>query len=349
MEMEILYVKKGSHLTMNERRSIAAMHDEGMSAYKIGKVLNRASNTIRNELRRGTTTIIAGYAEKEKYFPDCGQAVYEKNRKRCKMPKKIESCSTFIDYVEKQVIKSKRSFSAIHAEVLDKGTFAMDEICSVGTLYKYTDRNMLKIKNIDLLEKVRRKPRKEKIGRKHKRLKGKSIVQRPEKIDRREDFGHWEIDLVIGKKTAADNVLLTLTERKTRKEIIRKIKGKNIESVHKCLRKLKRELPNFNKVFKSITTDNGAEFARLHELEDKLGIDVYYAHPYSSWERGQNENGNRIIRRFVRKGEMIKDYSPKKIAEVEKWMNTLYRKSLGWKTAEMCYQEEVDRLLAETG
>ena len=131
---------------------------------------------------------------------------------------------------------------------------------------------------------------------------------------------------------------------KTKKEIIRKIKGKTVEAVHRCLKKIKKETYNFHKIFRSITTDNGSEFARLHELGKQLGVDVYSAHPYSSWERGQNENTNRIIRRFIPKGEMIKNYSKKQIQQIEDWINSMYRKSLGWKTADYYYQKELKLL-----
>ena len=347
--MEKERAKKGSHLSQEERRNIAALHEEGFSPYKIGKLLGRASNTIRNELKRGTVKVVIHYFEKDKYFPETGQANYEKNRKRCKMPKKIETCKKFIMYAEKQVLKFKRSFSSIRAEALDRGLFKEEEMCSVGTLYTYTERNMLAVKNIDLCEKVGRKPRKSKPAtKKHKRLKGTSITERPEEINNRQEFGHWEIDLVIGKKTADDNVLLTLTERKTKKESVRKIKRKSVECVHRCLKKLQKEIPHFDKVFRSITTDNGSEFARLYELERKMGIAVYYAHPYSSWERGLNENTNRIIRRWIPKGEMVKGYTKGYVQEVEAWINTMYRKSLDWKTADMRYEEEVKKLLRET-
>ena len=73
------------------------------------------------------------------------------------------------------------------------------------------------------------------------------------------------------------------------------------------------------------------------------------AHPYSSWERGQNENGNRIIRRFVPKGEMIRECTKKKVQEVETRINSIYRKSLGWKTADMCFQEELEQILSAAG
>lgn len=337
---------KGAHLTEMERKQISVLLGEGLSPYRIGKILGRASNTIRNEIRRGTTTVIVNYFEKEKYFSDTGQAVYEKNRKRCRMPKKLETCSRFISYVEDEVLKNKRSFSSIVAEVKSRGLFS--DLCSVATLYSYTERGLLKVKNVDLPEKVGRRKRQSIKDRSYKRLRGTSIEKRPEEINNRNEFGHWEIDLVIGKKIADDRVLLTLTERKTKKEIIRKIQGKTVKAVHRCLRKLRKEIPYFDQVFKSITTDNGTEFSRLHQLEKKWGIDIYYAHPYSSWERGLNENTNRMIRRFIAKGEAIKNYTKRQIQKIQDWINTLYRKSLGWRTAEDVFQEEVSKLLCET-
>ncbi len=338
-------VRKGSHLTMGERRQIAMLLDEGLTPYKIAKEIGRALNTVLNELKRGTVKVIVGCYEKEKYFPDTGQIIYEKNRQKCRAPQKIETCRQYISYVEDQVLKQKRSFASIRAEVLDKGTFQEEEICSVALLYDYTERGMLKVKNIDLPEKVGRCPRGKKKDRTHKRLHGTSIEKRPAVINERQEFGHWEIDLVIGKRSADDKVLLTLTERKTKKELIRKISGKTVNAVHRCIRKLRQEVPHFDKVFKSITTDNGTEFSSLYKLGEKLGIDIYYAHPYSSWERGQNENGNRIIRRFISKGKPIRNFTRRKVQETENWINTLYRKSLGWRTAEECYQEEIKKLI----
>ena len=334
--MENTCVKKGSHLNIEERRMIAILTAEGKSPYAIAKLLGRASNTIRNELKRGTTNIIRGYFEYEGYFPDTGQTVYEKNRLKCRQPMKLKTCKDYIAYVEQEVLEKKRSFACVHAEVIAKGIFNKDEVCSIGTLYTYTNRCLLKIRNIDLPEKAgRRVKRKTKKDKKHKRLKGISIEQRPETISSREQFGHWEIDLVIGKQSK-DRVLLTLTERKTRKEIIRRISGKTVRAVGSCLKRLQKEIPHFDKVFRSITTDNGSEFAQLWKTGKKMGIDIYYAHPYSSYERGSNENANRIIRRFVRKCTAIKVYTKKQIKEVEHW------------TSEECYAEEVQKLLAES-
>ncbi|WP_368303077.1 helix-turn-helix domain-containing protein, partial [Mediterraneibacter gnavus] len=129
--------KKGSHLNIEERRQIAILDKEGWSPYKIAKKLKRASNTIRNELKRGTVKQVIGYKEMEIYFPDTGDIVYKNHRKECGRKKKSLSCAAFLRYVEEKVKKGKRSFAAARAEALETGVFKREEVVSVDTLYSY--------------------------------------------------------------------------------------------------------------------------------------------------------------------------------------------------------------------
>lgn len=334
--------RKNKHLSPIERGQIAALHAQGYTPYRIGKMLGRASNTIRNELRRGTAMIEdKGNYEKIRYSPERGQMIYEKNRKRCKQEYKALKCREFIEYVESKVLEEKRSLDSVYGRVLKQGYFKREEIVCTKTLYNYVEEGVIKVKNIDLPVKVKRRTKKKTYSKRYKRMDGRSIEERAEQVNNREEFGHWEIDLVIGKKDKSDDVLLTLTERKTRKEIIRKIKGKTIEAVQESLDQIISELPP--EAIKSITSDNGQEFSHLYNIEEK-GIRVYYAHPYSSYERGQNENTNGIIRRFVPKGTAIKQFSKNKIRKIEQWINTMPRRNLGYFTAEEMYQEELKNL-----
>lgn len=139
---------------------------------------------------------------------------------------------------------------------------------------------------------------------------------------------------------------MTLTERKTKWEIVRKISNKGVKAVARALKGIEKEYPYFNEVFKSITTDNGTEFSRLYEFELGKDTRVYYAHPYSSYERPLNESTNRIIRRFIPKGREIARYSHERVGEVEDWINTLPRRSLGYATAEEMFREEL-RIIEE--
>lgn len=178
---------------------------------------------------------------------------------------------------------------------------------------------------------------------------GESIEQRPEEIDEREEFGHWEGDTVYsGKgKRKTTRALLTLTERKTRKEIIIAIPNRKAETVVKALDALERKLGarRFRAIFKSITFDNGTEFAAAEELERSCinkhlpRTKVYFCHPYSSWERGTNENTNGMIRRRFPKGTNFAAVTNAQIAQAENWINNYPRKILGYKSSEIVFRE----------
>ncbi|MDS2357707.1 IS30 family transposase [Streptococcus pneumoniae] len=158
---------------------------------------------------------------------------------------------------------------------------------------------------------------------------GQSIEQRPEAINLRLENGHYEIDTVL--LTRAKNYcllvltdrLLVLTNRKSRHQIIRLIPNKSAEVVNQALKLILKQ----HKIL-SITADNGTEFNRLSDVFSEEHI--YYAHPYASWERGTNENHNRLIRRWLPKG--TKKMTPKEVAFIEKWINNYPKKCLNYKS-----------------
>ncbi len=338
---------KHKHLTDFERGMIKVLHEQGYSPYAIGKELGRASNTIRNELKRGIVHQYDSRRNKDLYiyFPEAGYARYKKNR--CKSVHHYKKDSNikvqeFIGKVEDIVLNKGYSLdSALHL-VLQKENYSKEDIVCVRTLYNYVEHGIIKIKNIDLPCKVSRKQKKEKREpKREKRQFGTSIEKRDEDIDKREEFGHYEIDLIIGKKQN-DEALLTLTERKTRYDIIRKVPSKKAEDINACLEEILKEIPR--KAIKTITSDNGSEFSRLYEMEKGHGIYIYYAHPYSSYERGSNENANRLVRRHAKKGKPIAPLSDEDIQYIEDWMNKMPRRLLGYQSAEELYRSEIERL-----
>ena len=140
---------------------------------------------------------------------------------------------------------------------------------------------------------------------------------------------------------------LTLLERKTRDFSIMRLPDKSADSVLDAFQKLQSELGDyFTKVFRTITTDNGSEFARLSELEEGTSTKVYFTHPYTSCEKGAVENHNGLIRRFIPKGKRISDYSDDDILAVELWANSLPRKVLGYKTPDEAFGAEMDAIYA---
>jgi IS30 family transposase len=165
-------------------------------------------------------------------------------------------------------------------------------------------------------------------------LKGKSISERPKEADERTEKGHWEIDLVVGKQ-GTKPVILTLVERVSRNSLYILVKNKTQKEVIAAIKRAKRRVGgDFSEVFKSITADNGLEFLDGEAIKAaaKCG-DVYYAHPYSSWERCSNENGNRILRRFIPKGSDIGQLTARQLRRIEDWVNNYPRKILNYKTA----------------
>ena len=180
-----------------------------------------------------------------------------------------------------------------------------------------------------MLEKLSRKPKTTSQNKRpNKRVLGKSIDERPEVIDTRETFGHWEIDTVIGNKKKTDPVLLTLVERKTLFEVIFKLDEKDAQAVDQAILRLrKRAGREFGNLFKTITSDNGSEFSGLHEALQDV-IDVYFCHPFASWERGTSENQHKLIRRFIPKGKPISEVSEAQCLRIQQWMNDYPRKIL---------------------
>jgi IS30 family transposase len=327
-----------THLTAFDRGQIQALHKQGKTLQAIADEIGCHKSTISRELQRGSVTQRrSDLTEHTVYFADTGQAVYEKNRSRCGAKYKLAEASEFIQYAVEKMQKDHWSPDAICGYVKAQKQFkAM--VCT-KTLYHYIDLGLLPVKNIDLPLKVSRKTKTKRI-RQHKKVLGTSIEQRPEHIDEREEFGHWEIDTVLGSRTKGA-ALLTLTERKTRNEHILKIDRKTAECVKQALLALKQTYGStFSKVFKTITADNGSEFSELsHALESNQ--EVYYAHPYASSERGTNERHNGLIRRFIPKGKSIDDIDETLIAYVENWCNTLPRKILGYRSPSDVYREEL--------
>jgi IS30 family transposase len=338
--------RKNKHLNFKERHLIEIRLNDGLSAYKIAKELNRPINTILNEIKRGTTTQIKQGKYIEMYLADKGQVTYDKNRMNsCRTIKRLE-CSAFINYTQNKMKEDYWSPDACFGEALNSGLFSRSEMVCTKTIYNYIDLGLMTIKNVDLPMKLRRTTKPIRI-KKHKKQLGRSIKERPLEIESREEFGHWEIDTVIGEKSCNDNVLLTLVERLSRNAIVRKIESKTAEAVMKELLNIRKTFgKQFSQVFKTITGDNGSEFADLSRIEKDADTKIYFTHPFSSFEKGTNERHNGLIRRFIPKGKRISDYSIDDILFIEEWMNTLPRKILGYLTPEALFEHHLDIIYA---
>lgn len=346
--------RKGKHLSSDERSRIAVLKEEGYSNRKIATVLKRSAQAINDEVIRGTITQLSIQKQngktyeyyKDVYDHDVGQETYDKNRLNSGRRPKWADTDIFVDWADDKMLIDKWSPDTTVNTAIKEDLFDASIIPCTTTLYNWIDRGIMKTKNMDLLEQTTRNTKDKKSKtRENKRILGQSIDKRSEKVETRDEFGHWEIDTVIGHKDKLDPVLLTLAERKTRFEVILKIHGKDAASVNQALLSLKERAGNsFRQIFKTITSDNGSEFAELHDTlhED---TEIYFAHPYASWERGTSENQHKIIRRFLPKGSSFLDISERQCLRIQQWMNDYPRKILGYDTPHECFVRELKKEL----
>lgn len=341
--------QKKPRLTEIQRGKLEAYLDEGhLSKAEIARKLGVCRATVYNEIKRGTTMQVKIVNGKriytKKYFAATGQAITERNVARSRNPLKVKQVAAFLEYADQLMKEKGWSPDVVVGRTLFDGSFRREEMVCAKTLYAYIDRGLLKTRNSDLVSKTSRKTKVVRKVRKNTKCLGESIEKRPSHVETREEFGHFEIDSVIGRKDKEDDVLLTLIERKTRREFIVKMDGKDADSVNYAVNTILKDFGELApKLFKSITADNGSEFSELAEKFRK-SMNIYFTHPYSSWERGTNENHNRMIRRWIPKGTSIEDYSRSYIQYVQDKMNHLPRRIHGFKTPHELFEEELKKL-----
>lgn len=333
--------RRFKHITEKERYQIEILLKEKRSSKEIANILGKHRRTIEREIARGTIKMLSSeLIYVNRYCADVGQRRYVENGRNKGAGLKIGNDHELAKHIERRIIKDKYSPDAVIGEIRAKGLKFKTGICT-KTLYNYIDKGIFaKITNKDLPVKRNKKRgqyRRTRVALKN--LKGTSIEDRPGYIEDRKEYGHWEMDSLVGKKGESGACLLVLTERKSREQIIRKMPDKTQESVKRTLDELERKYgKRFPEKFKTVTTDNGPEFLNWTWIEKSViepevkRLKVYYAHPYSSWERGSNENANRLIRRFIPKGTDIGQYSDEEIRRIEHWMNNYPRKIHGYKT-----------------
>lgn len=324
--------KKQHYMTEPERYQLEGMLRAGKPVAWIARELGFCRQTIYNEIRRGLYRHDCGWYDELRYSAARSQRSHRLAQSLKGRPLKIGRDIAYADFLEAKILEEH--FSPAAALAAARAAGHQTRIC-VSTLYRYIDASIFfRLSNRDLPEKKARKEQERKASRVvHPHLP--SIEQRPAHIGRREEIGHWEMDLVVGKAETKP-VLLTLTERLSRLELIYLLPDRRALSVRKIFNRLERENPNFREIFKSITTDNGSEFLEYEKLCRSIHggkrFEVYYCHSYAAWEKGTNENHNRMIRRFIPKGTDLSNYTKEDIQALQDWMNHYPRKCLGWKT-----------------
>ena len=336
--------KRGQHLKFEDRCTIKGLHQLGYSLRRIATAINCSPSTVLNELQRGTGARKGSHGRKPEYSPKRGQQHYTLNRLHSCRKYFLTANNPFIRWMLRMMKAKKWSFDACVGFARRHQLFPDDIIPCTKTLYNMLWDHRLPLSPFDLPEALGRKKRKN-ISRKNRKVLGTSIDERPEIAGLRIECGHWEIDTVIGRRSSDQSVVLTLVEKKTNYYIAIKIPCKTSDAVFYALESLREEYGEsyFSTVFQAITADNVSEFERLAEIEN-WGTRVYFAHPYSSWERPQNERHNRIFRRNVPKGVSIDRFSKEKILSFADEMNDMPRKLLDYATPEELFDEFLDRI-----
>ena len=337
--------KSGKHLTSEDRGAIQAMKKLKYSNRKIAAYLHCSPTTVSNELKRGTPEKKSGRGRKAGYSAKRGKAVYQENRKNSRKPHKIERCQEFVHWVLKQMRQHNWSMDACVGYARKHSLFTPSEMVCTKTLYNEVWAGNLDFSVMELPEALKRKKHHKRV-RKNKKSYGTSIDERPEIVASRTEEGHWEGDTVVGKRNGKEAVILTLLEKKTQHYLAIRISGKTSEAVNAAMAVLREEYgEQFSRIFKTITVDNGSEFAEFSAVE-QWGTKVYFAHPYTSWERPQNERHNGMLRDYVPKGVSIKQFSDMDILAAADNINGLPRKKLGYETPEELFEAFLDSVYA---
>ena len=322
------------YMTYKERVRLETLLGEKTSVAYIAGKLGFSRQTIYNEIKRGSYLHTRDYWDEQRYSAQKAQQVTDYAQTAKGRPLKIGNDHAYASYLEQKILRDRFSPAAALAAARKEG---FDTSVSVNTLYSYIDKRVFyELGNKHLWEKWKKRPKAQRPERRvaHKNLP--SIEARPDSINQRREFGHWEMDLVVSGR-GGKSVLLTLTERMSRQEIIRKLPDRKAETIRKAIDQIERKTPGFRQKFKSITTDNGSEFLQYEKLRKSCKckgqrFDIYYCHSYSAWEKGSNENHNRMIRRFLPKGTNFDEVSSREIRKIQDWMNHYPRRSLNWAT-----------------
>lgn len=292
-------------LTLKERYQIEALNDMGLSARQIAARIKRGNKTVSQELKRCLPRYCAETAHNKAIEIRTGAVKYSK----------------FTDRIKHSIVSllllglSPEQIAGRYAVETKKVRF------SCSALYNLVGREGWR----SLLAR-KGKPYKQRQGVEagaHLIPNRVDISERPTYVDENIEFGHWEGDTVYGQ----DGYLVTLVERTSKFLLTRRVKRKTKMEVTKAINSLLRP---FKKSCKTITFDNGGEFAGHNEVSRHLKCDIYFAKPYHSWQRGLNENTNGLLRRFFPKGMKIGSLPESEIREATLLINARPRKSLNY-------------------
>lgn len=334
------------HLTEKDRNTIQALIEQkdknGKRLFNntyIANYLGVHRSTISREIRNRKSyhfMVRSGKTIEKPYNAVDANNNYLLKRGLSKGEYKLRKYNKMANFIENKIKVDKWAPDVIVGYMKTHNYFIKEGFCKITTptIYNAIRYGIINVK----LEDTRRMKYKQEYNYQNKTSLSiskipYSIETRPEEINNRTTFGHFEIDTIIGTSRGKHECLLTITERKTKYEIIFKISSKTSENVVNKINQIKLFMnKHYDKIFKSFSTDNGSEFSNFLEIIKNTNTKIYFCHPYCSGEKGTNEKQNSMIRYFIPKKTLIENYSCEDINKIANWMNNYPRKSLNYKT-----------------
>ncbi len=321
------------HLIDHDRYVIFHLNLYGLSQAEIGRRIGRCRSTISRELRRNGNIV-------GQYLPDYADCLTRRRRQAAATRPRTDD-RALMAHVE---IKLKARWSpeqivgrlkaAPPADLADKAISHM-------TIYRWIWACPRRAQRLRAHLRVAWRKRRKPYGKPSKRGQIPNrvgIEQRPEIVEARDRLGDWEGDTVVGK--GRSGYVLTNVERASRYLVARKLQRSTAQAVEDALYDAMRRLPKSTR--QTQTFDNGKEFACHQSIAQRLGLDVYFAHPYSSWERGTNENTNGLMRQYLPKSRDFTTLTDAELAGYTWQLNNRPRKCLNYRTpAEVFHQRLV--------
>jgi len=340
---------KNKYITKRERVELETMLKLGVSKQECADRLGKSLKTIYNEIERGTVELLSTELIPYKiYQADVAQRKYDENKRNKGVSLKSFSNQKYLDFLADMIVKKKYSPYAIVQYMKNNNISFGCDLCE-RSIYNYAYHGYIRVKREQMLAPRHTRQQQtiqEKVN--YNLMKYPTIENRPECANNRGEFGHWEIDTVYSGKNTSKTCLLTLTERQTRIEESYLIPDRTAKSIVNIFNQLEKEMGYnaFTRRYKTLTSDNGVEF------KDFIGVCIspytgqkrteqYFAHPYSSFERGTNENHNRMIRRFIPKGTDLLTVTQEQLNEIVEYINNYPRRMFGGLSSKQFYEQFV--------
>ena len=314
-----------THLSIEERCCLRKYYNEGNSLRKIAELMGRNVRTISREIMRNKTYMNC----KPAYYPHTAQK--KSNLRKSYCHRGVFWDKATLEYIDEKLRAtwSPEQISRTPCEI---------RMPSFKTIYRWIYQGYLANGNAKVLRR-KGKSMNGKETRGKLLNKGKSIRKRDKSVYKRKEFGHWEIDTVVSGLGKSKACFVTLAERKTRYYIAIKVENRTAQVVKNATIKALQGYPEG--AVKTITTDNGSEFAKWQEIEDELKANVYFADPYCAWQKGTNENLNGLLREFYPKGRNLARVSAKTLAQNVAKINNRPKKVLNYKKPAELFEQKM--------